>query len=90
MIFETKAGVSEVWPKEMCETLIITFYFPFINKNPWEFKKTRLLVDLEIKMYHLLKRYHVTAGHLLSKKRFQQEGWMTCRFASCIECCVDS
>ncbi len=71
LIFEIKAGVSEVWPKEMHETLIVCLYLPFINRDPWELKRTRLLVDMEVKMYRLLKRDHAAAGRLLSKLLLQ-------------------
>ena len=64
LIMEIKAGVSEVWPKEMHETQIICLYFPFINRDPWELKRTRMLVDLESKMFKLLKRDHTAAGNL--------------------------
>ena len=67
LMFEIKAGVSDVWPKEMHETLIVSLYLPFINRDPWELKRTRMLVELEGKMYRLLKRDHAAAGHLLSK-----------------------
>ena len=67
MIIQMKAGVSDVWPKKMHETLIICFFFPFINRDPWELKKTRVMVDLESKVFHLLKRDHAAAGRLLSK-----------------------
>ena len=73
LMMEIKAGVSEVWPKEMHETLIICLYFPFINRDPWELKRTRMLVDLESKMFKLLKRDHTAAGNLLSKFLLQAQ-----------------
>ena len=74
MILEMRAGVSDIWPKEMHETLIICFYFPYLNRNPWELKRTRLLVELEGQMSQLLKSDHAAAGRLLSKILLQAKG----------------
>ena len=45
MIFDLPVG-HEIWPSAMHEALMVALFFPFLNRAPWEFKKTRLMVDM--------------------------------------------
>ena len=70
LYFELPAGISDVWPASMHETLIFGLYFPYINRRPWELKRTRLLVEVGRDLSQLCKTDHAAAGNLLSELLF--------------------
>ncbi len=65
-MFELPAGHS-LWPKDMHEPLLIALYFPYLNRCPWELRKTRLMVDVGRKMQRLLKTDEGAGRDLLSE-----------------------
>jgi hypothetical protein len=47
LILEIKAGITEFWPSNKHESLVIGVYLPFANQKPWQLTRAPLLVDLE-------------------------------------------
>ena len=66
LIFLLPVG-HPVWPHEMHEPLQIAVYFPFLNRSPWELRKTRLLVDMARAVPKLLKDSPPLGRDLLSE-----------------------
>ena len=67
LIFEIPAGVSEIWPATMHETLIVCIYFPYLNRKPWELRGSRFLVELARPLSRLCKVDHSSVGGVLSE-----------------------
>lgn len=65
--FEIPAGVSDIWPSEMHEPLIVCIFFPYISRAPWELRNTGLLVDVARSLSGLRKSDHAVLGSVLSE-----------------------
>ena len=66
LIFDLPVG-HPVWPVDMHKPLQVAVYFPFLNRCPWELRKTRLLVDVARSLQKLLKASPAIGGNLLSE-----------------------
>jgi hypothetical protein len=70
LILKVPAGAcaeENVWPAAMHETLIIAIFFPYLNRCPWELKKTGLMVGLGRKLCRLCKTDLASARIVLSE-----------------------
>ena len=65
-VFSLPAG-SDVWPADMHEPLIFAVFLPYLHRQPWELRKTKLVVELERTLQGLLKENCGAARDLLSK-----------------------
>ena len=65
-IFELPVG-HPVWGFDMHEPLQIAVYFPYLNRCPWELRRTKLLVDLARKVQRVLKSDPSLGRHILSE-----------------------
>ena len=66
LIFDLPVG-HEVWPSAMHESLTVALFFPYLNRAPWEFKKTRLMVDMGRLLPKVFKEAPALAGAVLSE-----------------------
>ena len=66
MVFDLPVG-HEIWPSSMHEALTVALFFPFLNRAPWEFKKTRHMVEMGRLLPQLFKESPALAGAVLSE-----------------------
>jgi hypothetical protein len=64
--FEIPVGHS-LWGNSMHEPLTIAICFPYISRQPWELRKTELMVDVERKLQGMLQENPAAGRHLLSQ-----------------------
>ncbi len=67
MIIFLPAGKCDSWSADMHETLVLAFFFPYLPRDPWEFRKSRLMVGLEKQMCRLFKNDPADGWNLLSE-----------------------
>ncbi len=61
------AGKCDCWSADMHETLVLAFFFPYLPRDPWELRKSRLMVGLERKLCRLFKSRPSDGWDLLSE-----------------------
>ena len=66
IVFKIPAGI-DVWGAKMHEPLTFAFFFPYLSRQPWELRKTPLLVDLERTLPRVFKECDSAGWNLLSK-----------------------
>ena len=64
--FEVPVG-HPCWPTVMHEPLTIAVVFPFLTRQPWELRKTGLMVEMGRKVSRVLKENPASGLDLLSK-----------------------
>jgi hypothetical protein len=67
LILEIKAGLTEFWPSNKHESLVIGLYLPFANQKPWQLKRSPMLVDLESRLRLLWKEDPSTGRNILQQ-----------------------
>ena len=66
LIFHLPEGNS-IWPEGHHEPLIFGIFFPYLHRNPWELRKSELMVVVERALHKLLKKDIRAGGDLLSQ-----------------------
>ena len=56
-----------LWPTAMHEPLMIAVSFPYLTRQPWELRKTELMVDLGREVQHVLKEDSTVGWNILSQ-----------------------
>ena len=64
--FELPVG-HPLWPADMHEPLMIALSFPYLTRQPWELRKTDLMVDLGREVQRVLKEDPTAGWNLLSQ-----------------------
>ena len=67
LILEIKAGTVPFWPKNKHESLVIGLYFPFTSQEPWQLKRSALLVDLGPRLHKMWKEDSSSARDILQQ-----------------------
>ena len=67
MMFEVKAGTCSFWPDFAHETLVVALYFPYLNRCPWELRKTPFMVGMGRKVSKVLKTDEALGRNILSE-----------------------
>lgn len=67
LFLEIPAGSGSYWPESMHEPLIIAFYFPYLNRAPWQLKNSQALLDVGWKLRQLWKDGEVAQRPLLQQ-----------------------
>lgn len=58
---------QDYWSKEMHEPLVLGLYLPYVKCEPWEWKKSQLMLDLAGKLRGVWKEGKGTEGDILSQ-----------------------
>ena len=61
------AGKCDTWSSDMHETLVLAFFFPYLPRDPWEFRKSRLMVGLAKQVCRMFKDNPADGWDLLSE-----------------------
>ena len=64
-LFVTVPIEENVWPESNFEPLILAIVLPFVSRNPWKLRKTKLVKDCEGSLQKMLKDNFVLGGNLL-------------------------
>ena len=60
-------GQHPLWPAAMHEPLMIAVSFPYLSKQPWELRKTELMVDMGREVQRVLKEDPAAGWNILSQ-----------------------
>ena len=55
----------EAWPEDMLEPLTIAFCFPYLSHSPWQFKRSKVLLELGRSLHEVWNSDSGTEGSLL-------------------------
>ena len=66
LMFEVPVG-HPIWPTEMHEPLTIALFFPYLNRCPWELRRSKLMVEVGRQVQGLLKDDPPAARNILSE-----------------------
>jgi hypothetical protein len=66
LMFEVPVG-HPIWPTEMHEPLTIALFFPYLNRCPWELRRSKLMVEVGRQVQRLLKDDPPAARNILSE-----------------------
>ena len=65
-VFDIPVGVG-CWDKDMHEPLTIAFFFPYMDRKPWELRQTTFMVDMARDLSRMFKESESAGWDLLSK-----------------------
>ena len=80
LIIDIPAGYGEIWPIDMHETLMIVICFPYLNRSPWELRKTKLFVGMGRYLKSVFKTSYRLGGCILSQLCKKTRGMGTLPF----------